>query len=1417
MATKTAIRQTSVRNRKQTLDVAQKGLSVRRLFTRAGVDAYENINFVQRQSTIIDPDGSVVFQMDAAEVPETWSQLATDILVHKYFRKRGVPVTGGENSAKQVCHRIAHAIRQAGEAFGGYFKDEAEAESFEQELKHILISQKGAFNSPVWFNCGLWHEYGIAGSGGNFAWNPETRQIEMMANSYQAPQCSACFIQSVDDDLMSIFDLIKSEARLFKYGSGTGTNFSKVRGRQERLSGGGTSSGLMSFLEVLDKGAGATKSGGTTRRAAKMVCLDMDHPEILDFINWKVREEDKAKALIAAGYPSDFNSEAYKTVSGQNSNNSLRVNDEFMQKALSGGQWNTTFRTTGEVCESYDASHLLEQTCTAAWRCADPGLQYDSTINKWHTSKNSGRINASNPCVTGDTVVATTEGLKPIIELVGKSADILSFDGRIVHTSEVFATGFKPVFELKTQSGYTLKLTEDHKVWTVNRGDVPAIELKDTDQFVLVPGHFGTTHLEQKMAEWIGLCVGDGCKAKDAQGLITVTMASEENEILQEYVDYLNTLKADRKIAGVRYTETGVRTATSAQVIKEVVDNYAVLDEGSAKKRFAIEAFQLDKSSVAAILRGLFTTDGTVANYGEKSQYVALDSTSLVLLQQVQKMLLSFGIKSKIYENRRAGKLNALLPDGKGNAKIYPVQEIHSLRISRSSRILFEQFIGFHPRSQKSKALQELNQKVGVYQDHLIDTFKSLTPLGIQKVYDLREPLTHHFVANGLLVHNCSEYMFLDDTACNLASVNLSKFLDEAGNWDVEGYRHTARMLFIAQEILVDFSSYPTSKIALNSHDYRPLGLGYANLGSCLMRLGIPYDSEAGRAIAAALTAILCGHAYKTSSEMAANKGPFPGYEKNQEPMVEVMNLHRDHAYKIDERHCPKDLLKAAHEDWDAAVELGEKFGYRNAQATVLAPTGTIGLLMDCDTTGIEPDFSLVKFKKLAGGGYFKIVNQSIPAALKKLGYSAREIADIVTYIRGTSSLRNAPFINFETLKQKGFTEAELDKIESKLEGVFNLSQAFSVFNIGEETLARLGFQKSKTSDANFNLLKSLSFTDEQIEAAEVVICGTMTIEGAPHLNPEHLPIFDCANKCGKKGKRFLLPMSHVKMMAATQPFISGAISKTVNLPHEATVEDIRQIYVEGWKLGLKAIALYRDGCKASQPLSSGTEQKEKTEPAPEVIAPKPLERKRLPLKRRGFTQEARVGGHKVYLRTGEYEDGALGEIFIDMHKEGAAYRSMMNCFAIAVSLGLQYGVPLKEFVDVFTFTRFEPQGSVDHPNIKFATSIIDYIFRVIGLEYMGRTDFVQVKPESVTPTSIEPVQSLPPAAATESSPKLELIQGQKEEDPQLAANSLGKSLNSQLSTMMGDAPFCDSCGHITVRNGACYKCLNCGNSMGCS
>lgn len=1034
-----------------------EGLRFRRFFTRSGVDPLDEIEYEKRTSVIANPDGSTVFKMENVEVPKDWTQLATDIIVSKYFRKAGIPGTGTETSARQVVHRIAHALRLAGETLGGYFDAPEAAETFEAELSHMLITQKSAFNSPVWFNCGLYHEYGIQGSGGNWYWDPETGTIKEATDSYSHPQCSACFIQSVGDDLMSIFDLVKSEARLFKFGSGTGTNFSKIRSKYEKLSGGGTSSGLMSFLEVLDKGAGATKSGGTTRRAAKMVCLDMDHPEIADFIQWKVREERKVRALIAAGYPADFNGEAYKTVSGQNSNNSIRCSDEFMKAVLEDQEWTTRYCTTREVHKVYKARDLMHQIAEAAWVCADPGVQFDSTINDWHTSADTDRIYASNPC---------------------------------------------------------------------------------------------------------------------------------------------------------------------------------------------------------------------------------------------------------------------------------------------------------------------------------------------------------------------SEYMFLNDSACNLASINVMKFLDEKGRFDIEAFRHTIRVFTTAMEIIVDFASYPTQRIAQNSHDYRPLGLGYANLGTLLMVQGIPYNSPEALALGAAITAILTGHAYRTSAELAATKGAFPGFTKNREPMLRVIQKHRQAAYKIESAHCPTDLLEAAHEDWDQALELGEQFGYRNAQASVIAPTGTIGLLMDCDTTGIEPDFSLVKFKKLAGGGYFKIINQSIPRALRRLGYTETEIRDIVEYVQGTSSLKGAPWINETTLRGKGFLPEDLRRAEPALPSVFDLPFAFTKWILGEETLQRLGFKPEQYNDINFNPLKELGFSEAEIEEASHVICGMMTVEGAPHLKPEHLPIFDCANKCGRHGRRFLEPMSHVRMMAAAQPFISGAISKTINLPHEITVDEIEKLYVESWRLGLKAVALYRDGSKASQPLnatsgSSSEKKEEASQPA--------LRRRRLPKKRHGFTQEARVGGQKVYVRTGEYEDGALGEIFIDIHKEGAAYRSMMNCFAIAVSLGLQYGVPLEEYVNVFTFTRFEPQGTVDHPNVKYATSIIDYIFRVLGMEYLGRTDFVQVPPKEKDP------EPSPEKVANGKGVKVNGSgngKGAHVLPPRVAARvDEGKTpgLDEHLSHMMGDAPFCDQCGHVTVRSGSCYKCLNCGNSMGCS
>lgn len=1064
-------------------------IPLQRHFTSAihanGLRPLDAIQYIKSNSKIKDTDGKAVFEMKDVEVPETWSQLAIDILVSKYFRKAGVPLTGHETSIRQVIHRLAHTLSVEGEK-AGYF-DHATAQIFAEEMAYLLVHQMGAFNSPVWFNLGLSPEYGITGSAGNYAWDPVSMRVIETKDAYSRPQCSACFIQSVEDDLMSIFQLAKNEARLFKYGSGTGTNFSKIRGHQEKLSGGGYSSGLMSFLEVFDKGAGATKSGGTTRRAAKMVCLDMDHPEIMDFITWKMREERKVAALIAAGYSSDFNGDAYKTVSGQNANNSLRVTDEFMKAVEQGEKWSTKARTNGEIVDTYEARTLWKTIAEAAWACADPGLQFDTTINDWHTCLNTGRINASNPC---------------------------------------------------------------------------------------------------------------------------------------------------------------------------------------------------------------------------------------------------------------------------------------------------------------------------------------------------------------------SEFMFLDDTACNLASLNLVKFLKEDGSFDIEGYRHACRTFIIAQEILVDLSSYPTQRIAERSHQFRPLGLGYANLGTLLMLKGIPYDSDQGRAWAAALSAIMTGTAYATSAEEAGILGTFEEYEKNREPMLRVINKHREAAYKIDETFVPTELIEAARQDWDRALGLGEEFGYRNAQVSVLAPTGTIGLLMDCDTTGVEPDFALVKFKKLAGGGYFKIVNQSVPLALKNLGYTQSQINDIIRYVLGSMNLEGTPHVNRTFLKQKGLTDSEIAKIEKSLPGTFELTSAFTRHAIGDEALKRIGIAPSEYEKPLFNFLRWLGLSETQLAQANEAICGTMTVEGAPHLKPEHLPVFDCANKCGAKGQRFIAPMGHVKMMAAVQPFLSGAISKTVNVPHETNAEEIQNIYMQSWKMGLKAIALYRDGCKLSQPLSTKSETKttssapsvtpstttpvhtEAAPPTPQalpVVQAKPvsISRKKLPAKRRGFTQEASVAGHKVYIRTGEYEDGTLGEVFIDMHKEGAAYRSMMNCFAIAVSLGLQYGVPLKEFVNKFTFTRFEPSGVVDgHPNIKMATSIVDYIFRILGLEYLGRTDFVQVKPVDLTaekgaaeriypknPAEIIATAAIANAAAQQAPPMAQAA----------AQGATASTLSGHLAELMGDAPPCDSCGHTTVRNGACYKCLNCGNSMGCS
>ena len=1231
-----------------------------RRFTTQGQDAYAAIAFTTTNSEIRNPDGSVVFEARDIEVPSQWSQVACDVLAQKYFRKRGVPAKRravseaevppwlwrqeaddtalasepearrfrGERSAKEVFDRLAGTWTYWGWK-GGYFDTEADARSYFDEMRYMLAAQIAAPNSPQWFNTGLHWAYGIDGPGqGHYYVDFRTGELTRSASSYEHPQPHACFIQSVADDLVNeggIMDLWVREARLFKYGSGTGSNFSRLRGEGERLSGGGRSSGLMSFLKIGDRAAGAIKSGGTTRRAAKMVTVDIDHPDIEQYINWKVIEEQKVAALVtgsklcnrhlnaimaacdrAAGdagfdpkanralrqaisaarkalipenyvqrviefakqgyasiefpvYNTDWDSEAYLTVSGQNSNNSVRVTNAFLGSVESGGDWQLTRRLDGKPHRTVKARELWDQIAHAAWASADPGLQYDTTINEWHTCPNSGRINASNPC---------------------------------------------------------------------------------------------------------------------------------------------------------------------------------------------------------------------------------------------------------------------------------------------------------------------------------------------------------------------SEYMFLDDTACNLASVNLLALRRADGRFDVEAFEHACRLWTVTLEISVLMAQFPSREIAQLSYEYRTLGLGFANIGGLLMAMGLSYDSDAGRAICATISAIMTGVSYATSAEMADELGAFPGYAKNSDAMLRVIRNHRRAAHgemagyeglsitpvPVRAADCPDAaLVDAARRAWDEALALGEKHGYRNAQATVIAPTGTIGLVMDCDTTGIEPDFALVKFKKLAGGGYFKIINRVVPEALRTLGYAPDAIDAIIAYAVGHGTLKGSPAIGHDALRAKGFGEAQLQALEGALKSAFDVKFAFNKWTLGEEfCIHGLGISKAQLDDVSFDLLSALGFTKAEIEAANTWCCGSMTLEGAPNLKAEHLPVFDCANPCGRNGKRFLSVESHIRMMAASQPFISGAISKTINMPNVATVEDCKQAYLLSWRLALKANALYRDGSKLSQPLAAvfgddeGADAAEEIASAPaaakattvvervvERIVEKVAiaERMRLPNRRKGYTQKANVGGHKVYLRTGEYDDGRLGEIFIDMHKEGAAFRSLMNNFAIAVSIGLQYGVPLEEFVEAFTFTRFEPNGVVQgNDTIKNATSILDYVFRELAISYLGRDDLAHVHTEDLEPdtTGKGPGDSTLPATGTAAASsaldslkrvastgfvrqRFRVLDGGSRgatargameagdvalaEPPAAEAEEARHPIGFAIEAMepaaavaqaapardaatkvreakilgfTGDS--CGECGSMKmVRNGTCVKCIDCGSTTGCS
>lgn len=1152
-------------------------MKIARLFTSPGENVYDRFEYTLRSSVLRNPDGSKVFELNDIEVPKHWSQVAADILAQKYFRKTGVPrrdaagnavldetgqpVTGSERSIKEVVHRLAGCWKEWGEK-NRYFDSPDDAQAFYDEVAYMLLRQMGAPNSPQWFNTGLNFAYGIDGPAqGHFYVDPATGQTRESEDAYSRPQAHACFIQSVNDDLVNdggIFDLAVREARVFKFGSGSGTNYSNLRSSGEKLSGGGSSSGLMSFLKIFDSAAGAIKSGGTTRRAAKMVIVDIDHPDVERFIEWKAREEDKVASLVAGSricsrflkaivdeaiangsdrsenmklqllirnalsravpmnyilrvlalvdqgytsldfdeYDTHYESEAYQTVGGQNSNNTVRVTNAFMKAVENDDMWVLRERTTGKTARAVKARDLWEKILMSSWKCADPGLQFDTTINEWHTCPESGRINASNPC---------------------------------------------------------------------------------------------------------------------------------------------------------------------------------------------------------------------------------------------------------------------------------------------------------------------------------------------------------------------SEYMFLDDTACNLASLNLIHFVDEStGKIRVRELLHASALWTVVLEISVLMAHFPSKDIARLSYEYRTLGLGFANLGTVLMVLGIPYDSPKALALAGAISALMTGQAYVTSAEMAKDLGAFAGYAANAKEMLRVIRNHRraarnnsEEEYEglsvkprgIDSEYCPADLFEAAGKIWDEALQKGKKYGFRNAQVSVIAPTGTIGLVMDCDTTGVEPEFAIVKFKKLAGGGYFKIVNQSVQKALERLGYTDSQIDDIEKYCKGHGTLAGCPAINRQWLKSRGFTDEKIEQVELQLETVFDIRFAFNKWILGEEFCQSLGFSDEQLNSPDFDMLQALGATERDSEVANDYICGTMTIEGAPHLKLEHLPVFDCASRCGRKGERYITHMAHVHMMSAVQPFISGAISKTVNMPGSATTAEIGDVYRAAWQHMVKAITIYRDGSKLSQPLNIssykdldeiimlGNEETLDETKGPREVQERIVERvyhrserRMLPKRRKGYIREAYVGGHKVFLRTGEYEDGSLGEVFIDMYKEGASFKGLLNCFAVLASKALQYGMPLEELVDSFTFTRFEPAGAVQgHNAIKNSTSILDYVFRSIGYDYLGRKDFVHVKAvDEVPPSGGEGDDKAKSNGSAHREPAAETVAEQHHLMSEYASSMSTQMLQAKVQGFTGEQ--CENCGSMRVKqNGTCKVCEDCGTTTGCS
>ena len=1244
---------------------------VERFFTQEGKSPFEfdfngsPVIWIEEDVSVTNDSGKVVFTQPKVKRPDFWSSLAIKVVASKYFWG-DMAKNEREDSIEKIVSRVARYF--ARQALKQGYMSESQAAVFRDELASISINQLAAFNSPVWFNAGI-PEYDLdAGGVSKWKWDPVLNKVVHTSKTDDRPQCSACFIQSVEDDMDAIMGLQMAEANLFKAGSGTGSNRSNLRSSKEKITGGGRASGPVSFMKGYDAYAAIIKSGGKTRRAAKMEILNVDHPDIMDFINAKQNEEKKAWALIEQGYSGGMNGEAYGSVAFQNCNMSVRVPDSFMESVRNGGEWQTRMVKTKEVCETFKAKDVINKIAEGTWICGDPGMQFDTMFNKWHTCKASGRINATNPCVTGDTRVLTKDGgWTRIDSILNKETDILTNTG-IINISKIkgsFETGIKPVYQLKTKKGYELKLTGDHKVFTANRGFVQACELT-RDDLLLIPMTQVSeikelSEKEKTFYQMLGVYLGDGSSTLAGTGRKIVLTMEKQNEayILQKFADRI-ALDYERKThqnypALVHAPQTTSKLDITNGLLVDLFSQFVDLTKYSHEKHISDKMFNLSLSEQKYVLQGLFTADGTVANYGEKSQYVAFDSTSLQLVKDVQLMLLGFGIKSKLYANRRAGKNIALLPDGKGGVKEYPVKEVHSLRISRESRIKFERLIGFMSESLKSKKLAMLNMQVDVYKEIPFEQVESLNYVGKEKVYDLTEPITHTFVANGITIHNCSEYAFLDDSACNLASINLMKFRTDNAGFEVEKFKKVVKYFITAQELAVDGSSYPTDKICKNSHDFRPLGLGYANLGALLMSLGLPYDSDEGRAVAAAVTAIMTGEAYKVSAQLASLVGPFPRYSENKESMLQVMNMHRESVKKIDVLKMPENLRYLVNDAWDSwteAIELGEKYGYRNAQTTVLAPTGTIAFLMDCDTTGIEPDIALVKYKVLAGGGMLKIVNRSVQLALINLGYSDSESKDIVAYI---------------------------DKND--------------------------------------------------------------TIEGSA-LKEKHISVFDCAFKAAK-GKRFIPYRAHILMMAGVQPFLSGSISKTINMPEQSTISEIADAYLFSWEQGLKAVAIYRENSKRAQPLNTQKTENEVVKKQKEVV--KVLgEKVRMPQTRKSITHKFEIMGHEGYLTVGMYDDGHPGEIFVTMHKEGSTIRGLMDAWATSVSLNLQYGAKVKDLFGKFRHQKFEPSGFVknagggtldkDISKITSASSIVDYVAQFMLNNFGEGAGKIEIKVPDLEP-----------------------------------------------------------------------------------